>query len=297
MRADHRTNLWLLSITRRECRRAGTRQVPSFAADAWTAHDKGMLSVDQSNRLTFADPSTVDFYVHAHMLQPPEAAISQLLAKELRAATMLDLGVGGGRTTAYFAPRVQRYVGVDYVHEMVAACRNRFAHDGYDIQHGDARDLRAFSPQHFDVVMFSYNGLDYVGEDDRIRVLSQVHRVTKPGGCFWFSTHNLGRAPDLLGGSRRGFLRLIDAISAARMRANNPEHATWATRPFAMVRDGACSFRLVAYHIRADAQVRQLHRAGFTDVRIFGLKAGAELTVDEACAARDPWLTYLARRP
>lgn len=253
-----------------------------------------MLSFDRSNQLTFADPSTVDFYVHAGTLQPPEATIAQLLAPELPRSTMLDLGVGGGRTTAYFAPRVDRYVGVDYVEEMVTACRRRFAHEEYVIQSGDARDLRAFTPEQFDLTLFSHNGLDCVSHEDRIRVLSEVQRVTRPGGYFCFSSHNLGRG--LLSGSRRGLLHVLDMVQTARIRANNPDYATWAARPFAVLRDGAYGFRLVSYHIRADAQVRQLHAAGFHDVRIFALTGGDELTVEEARLSRDPWLYYLARR-
>ena len=40
-------------------------------------------------------------------------------------SAILDLGVGGGRTTSYLASRASRYVGVDYAPAMVKACRGR----------------------------------------------------------------------------------------------------------------------------------------------------------------------------
>ncbi len=254
------------------------------------------LSPDQSNQRTFADPRTVDFYVHADTLQPPEATIAQLLAPELGTATMLDLGVGGGRTTRYFGPRVMRYVGVDYVPEMVTACRRRFAHEPYAIAQGDARDLVGFADRQFDLVLFSHNGLDCVSHEDRLRVLAEIHRVSREGAWLCFSSHNLGRAPDLLEGTRRGLGKLLDVLSTARIRANNPEYATWFARPHAMLRDGAFGFRLVSYHIRADAQIRQLHDAGFGDVRVFALTGGDELDRDAARRSREPWLYYLAKK-
>ncbi len=263
------------------------------------------LPLLESNQRTFADPRTVDFFVHAEALQPPEATISQLLGPDLATATMLDLGVGGGRTTAHFGPRVHRYVGVDYVPAMVAACRNRFArelrgsaanHGRFDIQHGDARDLAAFGRAEFDVVLFSHNGLDCVSHEDRLRVLGEIHRVGRERAWLCFSSHNLGRVSDLLEGKRRGLGKVLDMVSTARIRGNNPDYATWFARPHATLRDGACGFRLVSYHIRADAQIRQLHDAGFVDVRVFSLTAGDELDVEAARRSRDPWLTYLARR-
>jgi len=39
---------------------------------------------------------------------------------------VLDLGVGGGRTTPYLANRASRYVGIDYSAAMIKACRTKF---------------------------------------------------------------------------------------------------------------------------------------------------------------------------
>ena len=39
---------------------------------------------------------------------------------------VLDLGVGGGRTTAFLSSRAGAYVGLDYAPTMVKICRLKF---------------------------------------------------------------------------------------------------------------------------------------------------------------------------
>lgn len=38
--------------------------------------------------------------------------------------TMLDIGVGAGQTTPYFAQSVKEYIGIDYSSQMIQACRS-----------------------------------------------------------------------------------------------------------------------------------------------------------------------------
>src|SRR5271157_5254557 len=51
---------------------------------------------------------------------------------------ILDLGVGGGRTTAYLSSIAGQYVRVDYVPEMVEACRAEYPR--LEFQTSDAID-------------------------------------------------------------------------------------------------------------------------------------------------------------
>jgi ubiquinone/menaquinone biosynthesis C-methylase UbiE len=72
---------------------------------------------------------------------------------------------------------------------MVEACRRRFA--SLEFLCVDATDLRIFSDRRFDVVVFSFNGIDYIPTDEaRARCLLEVARVLRPGGRFIFSSHN-----------------------------------------------------------------------------------------------------------
>jgi SAM-dependent methyltransferase len=102
---------------------------------------------------------------------------------------VLDLGVGAGRTSAALAEGAARYVGLDVAPAMVAAATE--AHPDLAFVVGDAADLSAFADGDLDLVVFAYNGIDYLAPDRaRLRCLSEVHRVLQPGGTFVFSSHN-----------------------------------------------------------------------------------------------------------
>lgn len=247
---------------------------------------------DAANQAAFDAPAAIRDFASMTDLQPPEARILQILAPRLPKARMLDLGVGGGRTTLHFAPRVQSYVGLDYAEGMVRACERRFAGREYRFVHGDARAL-PFDAEAFDVVVFSYNGIDYVSHADRERILDEIRRVLSPAGQFVFSTHNLGVAERLYVGEGG----LLDRLKRRRIRARNPPLEKVRAQDHALLFDGACRGRLTTYYIGAAAQVRQLVAHGFAGTRIFGLATGAELSAAAAEAeTRDAWLTYLCDR-
>lgn len=56
----------------------------------------------------------------------------------------------------------------------------------------DARDLSTFSDQSFDLVWFSFNGIDYVNHIDRLTILQEIYRVTKPGAILYFLATTCG---------------------------------------------------------------------------------------------------------
>jgi SAM-dependent methyltransferase len=102
---------------------------------------------------------------------------------------VLDIGVGGGRTTGLLQPLARTYVGVDISPEMLALARERFP--AADLREGDAVGLAGIPDRAFDLVVFSYNGLDAVNHADRATALASMVRVTRPGGKVLFSSLNL----------------------------------------------------------------------------------------------------------
>jgi SAM-dependent methyltransferase len=103
--------------------------------------------------------------------------------------TILDLGVGGGRTTPYLSSIAGRYVGVDYAAQMIAACRKKFPRLEFEV--ANAADLSNFVSASFDAVVMAFNGMDYViPNESHFCALREIRRVLKPGGILIFSSHN-----------------------------------------------------------------------------------------------------------
>jgi SAM-dependent methyltransferase len=231
------------------------------------------------------------------------------VADEVRGEAVLDLGVGGGRTTSLLGLLSSDYLGLDSSPEMVAA--SRATHPGMTIREGDARDLSFVASGSIKFVFFSYNGIDYVDHSDRLQIYAEIARVLQSGGVFAYST--LAREGSVFGekpwhlrkagpdGSR---LRALAAL-ALRLPATFPEyparyaawlrnrhssedHESWAVLPAAHADFGLVHFTTVG------AELQQL-----TDV---GLKAlmvrcsdGCEVT-DDGATTVTPWYFIVARK-
>ncbi|WP_331234035.1 class I SAM-dependent methyltransferase [Natronorarus salvus] len=103
-------------------------------------------------------------------------------------ARTLDIGCGTGRVTKALEERGFDVIGVDISDEMVHAARSH--HPEIPFLASDAAHL-PFPDDHFDYVMFSFNGIDYlIPQSRRKQALSEIHRVLRPSGTFTFSSHN-----------------------------------------------------------------------------------------------------------
>ena len=150
------------------------------------AHSTPDSKPDQ-NIPTYNAPSVVEYYATLNYLTPCEQLLFDTYLRPGMA--ILDLGVGGGRTTAYLSSIAARYVGVDYASEMIAACRKKFPQLQFEV--GNAEDLSRFTSSSFDAAVMAFNGMDYVIPDEsRFRALREIGRVLKPGGILIFSSHN-----------------------------------------------------------------------------------------------------------
>ncbi len=122
-----------------------------------------------------------------------ERVVVNSIADEVRGQAILDLGVGAGRTTWLLRLLSQDYVALDWSPEMVSACRSLYP--GIDVRRGDASNLSEFPTSRFKLVFFSYNGIDNLGHEDRLRVLDEARRVVQGDGLFVYSTlAKFGRA-------------------------------------------------------------------------------------------------------
>ena len=126
----------------------------------------------------------------------PERELLILLRDNLKDMDVLDLGVGAGRTSFTFTALARTYIGIDYAPGMVATCRSRFGEsDRHKFMCLDAADLLKFDDKKFDLVLFSFNGMDCVDLQRRHKILHEVHRLLKSDGYFFFSGLSLDALP------------------------------------------------------------------------------------------------------
>ena len=117
-----------------------------------------VMSKIKSNREFYSSPEMVDYYARKEGVTACERYAFDKCARPGDA--ILDIGVGGGRTTGYLAPKAGRYVGLDYSQEMVVAAQVKYPE--FQFHCADASDLSFLADGSFDVAVFSFNGIDCI---------------------------------------------------------------------------------------------------------------------------------------
>jgi len=251
------------------------------------------------NKKTYTSSSIVWHYKQLGLLQPAEQTILDLLKDRLPTMKMLDIGVGGGRTTQHFAPLAETYTGIDYSPEMIAASKQRFANFPHSItlEIGDARKMQ-FEDNSFDFILFSFNGIDSVSHSDRLEIFKEVRRVGKTGGYFCFSTHNLHSMVKELDWKTKFSLNplktYVNLMMLAILKLSNLAIAPnqVKTADHLIIKDEPHNFRLLNYYIQPQAQIKQL--ANFNHIEIYSWKSGLKISdLTELSAITDMWLYYL----
>ncbi len=240
-----------------------------------------------SNWNVYDSSGVVRFYARLNGLKEPEKRIYEMIGPDLKKTRMLDIGVGGGRTTFYFAPQVASYAGIDYSVHMIEACRERFGHSSHIAFHVcDARSMDMLEDDSFDFILFSFNGIDYISSEDRMRVFNEVRRVGVGKALFAFSTHNLQHIRTLyrprVQYNPRNMLKEIIRIFVIRA-----QYRTWRDAmkyDCTAINDGLHFFRLKSFYIRPGYQVAQLEENGFSDVKVLEPRTGREISHD-----LEPW--------
>jgi len=247
-----------------------------MADQQWTT------TMDDTNRPTWS--AVAGEYAIEGWGDPGEVAALAVVADLARGRPVLDLGVGGGRTTSLLRLVSSEYVGIDYTPELVELCRQR--HPGVDVRLGDARDLVGIASGSQGLVVFSNNGIDAVDHEGRGQVLDEVHRVLGPDGVFCYSTLNKdgplfgadpGNAPgttwevgSLLprsadaegrghaaeGADDPGWVRALR--NWRRLKGQRRDEGDWGLAPFA-----AHEFALVTHFVTLQGAEDELTRHGF----------------------------------
>ncbi|HEY7006193.1 MAG TPA: class I SAM-dependent methyltransferase [Sphingomicrobium sp.] len=255
------------------------------------------------NRRHYQRRSIGALYARQSGLQTAEAVILSSFHREIAGGRVLDLGVGGGRTTPFLLQLSWDYVGIDYSPQMIERCRYRYPLANFQVV--DARDLSTFPDASFDFAFFSNNGIDAVGHDDRLKILREVHRKLKSGGLFVFSSHNRNarvpkpwnlqqfdvnplRSPLRFG--KRLAAYPMGIINYLRLAPANEMHTDYCIEV-----DAGNLYSLMHYRITGKAGKAQLKRVGFRAIETFGID-GRQLSPRELETVDDWWIHYACRR-
>jgi SAM-dependent methyltransferase len=250
-------------------------------------------SISTQNRDLYNNSGVVSYYREYSRIQAPEKAILAELDADLPHLRVLDIGIGGGRTTALLCDRAEHYVGIDYAHEMVEVAKQRFP--GRDIRWGDATNLAEFADASFDVTLFSFNGIDCIGAQEREKALIEMFRVTKPGGRVIFSTHNILALPTLNKvrwhrDPRVVWRRIVRRWKFCRI---NRKLISDPVGDIVFVLDGTHDFKVELAYVNAVWQLELLKKHGCASIRALALEDGRELSTNDLSVDKSTWIYFV----
>ena len=163
----------------------------------------------------------------------------------------------------------------------------------------DVRDLGEFEAGSFDLVLFSFNGIDCIGHQDRLNALREIGRVCAPNGIFCFSSHNLhglGQLYKLNNEEKAGIKgRIRGTMRQILLRTENKPLRKLTSRDYAEVRDGALNFGIRNLYMKPALLITELRAPGFSVSEMYsfsGRSISPELVNDNS----DLIIYYVTRR-
>jgi ubiquinone/menaquinone biosynthesis C-methylase UbiE len=245
------------------------------------------------NKQAYSTEKVVNIYTTNFKLITAEDVLVRKYKSELQNASFLDIGIGGGRTTHFIAPIVKTYYGVDYSTMFV----NHVAEEYKDnkkvvIEFGDARELGQYADASFEFVLFSFNGIDCVGFEDRKRIIKECFRLLKPKGHFWFSFHNINSLPKLYSFQwPKNPLNWFKELKRSKtVKEINGDIKKYQNRDYCILRDGADFFETEVMYLQPAIQEQLLTLAGFSDVQFYHAQNGTPLNKTEANNKNIDWI-------
>lgn len=251
--------------------------------------------MNQENLNVYSSGSVINWYRQLQVLLPVEEKIFRHYNGLLRKGHLLDIGIGGGRTTAYLLNKCGSYTGIDYSEGFVRTVSERFPQASCLV--ADARALSAFEAQSFDVVNFSFNGIDYVDLQGREKIISEISRVLKPGGLFFFSTHNKlhpgFRIAPWRTKSNSSFINIKTFIKLLPflLRKARYKKKELIAEKYAIINDSAHNYSLMTFYTSPHFLREQLSHAGFEQISL--MNTAGEQKEDPAL---DEWIFVTASR-
>ncbi|MEQ5842481.1 class I SAM-dependent methyltransferase [Paraburkholderia acidicola] len=238
---------------------------------------------------------------------PGEQAAFARVAVECRDQPLLDIGIGAGRTIPLMMQISSDYTGIDYTAKLLEQSRARFP--DARLYHMDARDMSTLPSSHYALTTFSWNGIDCVTGEDRLLILREMSRVTRPGGLILFSSHNRDGP-----GFRQNIWQLMPRFTLNPLRYGWRILRTLRTFPpasynylrhvrfhrdypgYSIRTAAAHDFGILIVYTTLAEQRRQLASLGLILEAVFGSRDDQPIADDTS--TRDVWwFHFIARKP
>lgn len=260
----------------------------------------------QINRQSYSSKKVAEHWSrYSDELLYGEKEILDQLSSLLNGCRFADVGVGGGRTTKHIAPLVDSYAGIDYSPLLVETCKTKFPE--LDFYLHDACDIHTLNINPFNFILFSFNGIDCLSEQQRFRFLQNSCKALAPGGHLLFSSHNYSQANltlsrretvgrDLKRLASSGLsLRRIYHFAISTGNYLNHHHHQSVGKDIAFLLDYGQGYREILAWIQPERQIADLIRAGYAVKQLFDWY-GQPLEREDPRLATTPSIYYLCQK-
>lgn len=130
-----------------------------------------------------------NWYKTRDHIQGGEEKILKILQQTLsKKDSMLDIGIGGGRTTIHFSNLFQNYLGIDIADNYLTFLRKKFPLCKFHIE-----NILTFNTEDiYNFILFSHNGIDCLHNiNDYLKVIRKMYDLCSKDGYIAFSSHNI----------------------------------------------------------------------------------------------------------
>lgn len=195
-------------------------------------------------------------------LQKSEKIILCAIMPYINNRSILDIAIGGGRTTKHLLKISDNYIGTELAPNLLQKAKKKFP--DINIIKNDYRDLSQFNTSQFNFIFLSYNGLDYVNHQERLLVLREIKRILKPHGYFVFSSHTQRQkmAPFRFK-FKRNLIKMVkhNTVSLRNyLRLKNYQEFHYH---YSYTNNSGHRYGLLTYGISCSNQITQLREIGF----------------------------------
>jgi len=250
------------------------------------------------NQQTYNNENVITEYDRIDFLFKAENHILIKLGSYLRNASVLDIGIGAGRTTKRLANLCDKYIGIDYSENFVEHCKKKFSSvQNASFNFADARFMPQFPSNSFDFILFSFNGIDSVDMKGRKLVMEECKRLLKDGGMFCFSFHNFYTIPKLysLYVSKNPLKWNASWYRYKMVHKLNPPQNSFSDKDYIILRDGADNFKTDVMYTRPEFQLQMLKNYGFEPVCFYDAERGIKITVLQLGESKAQWIYALTK--